>query len=72
MPQKLPMTSPQRRAALARAATNSTIRSRGRVNASTKGCSRESSDVMAFKDFGAVLPGASTKGCSRESSDGLG
>ena len=63
---------PQRRAALARAATGVwvVVGWWGFEGASTKGCSRESSDQL-FVLADGVRGVASTKGCSRESSDGF-
>jgi len=66
--------TPQRRAALARAATPSATAHVGlavpaAAYASTKGCSRESSDLWAAVASDGHLARASTKGCSRESSD---
>ena len=60
---------PQRRAALARAATERRrLLTTGADAASTKGCSRESSDAGRW-EVHAGWGLASTKGCSRESSD---
>jgi len=62
--------SPQRRAALARAATDSGMPDgQTWIAASTKGCSRESSDGRRDAARPGRWRGASTKGCSRESSD---